>query len=74
MRYELFYDCGGHGGPYEGLQNAIKAAERLLNGCRTMTSIQIKKRKDACWSKIKPVVTIRKDGNEFETIYDYAQN
>lgn len=31
-KYELVYSTGGHGGPYEGMEMAKKAAEKLLNG------------------------------------------
>lgn len=30
--YELFYGSGGHGGPYLTLDDAIRAAYRLLYG------------------------------------------
>ena len=32
MKYELFYARGGHGGPYQGKDAAMKAARRLVGG------------------------------------------
>lgn len=39
--YELFYSCGGHGGPYWTFQDAINAAKGRLEGCKTMHFIDI---------------------------------
>ncbi len=40
-KYELFYDIGGHGGPYIGFKEAKKAAKRLLAGCDSMNTVHI---------------------------------
>lgn len=40
-RYELFYNDGGHGGPYLSLDQAIRRAKQLIAGSSSTTSITI---------------------------------
>lgn len=42
--YELYYDNGGHGGPYANHADACAAAERLLWGCRSMRAVEVRPR------------------------------
>ena len=42
MQYELHYGNGGHGGPYASLEEAKESAIRLLKGCKSEQSIQIR--------------------------------
>ena len=42
MKYELYYNTGGHCGPYPNFKEAEKAAKDKLNGCKLMTSIEIR--------------------------------
>lgn len=42
--YELYYNDGGHGGPYPDFKTANEAAERLLKGSQTTTTIEIRPR------------------------------
>lgn len=42
MQYELHYSNGGHGGPYPTLEHAKEASVRLLKGCKSMQSIEIR--------------------------------
>ncbi len=39
--YELFYSCGGHGGPYYTLEHAQQEAKRRLKGMPSMSSVGI---------------------------------
>lgn len=41
-KYELFYSSGGHGGPYPSIEEAEKAAKRLLCGNKKEHSIEVR--------------------------------
>lgn len=47
--YELFYDTGGHGGPYFGFTKAKTAARQLLAGCPSINRIHVINRKE--WAR-----------------------
>jgi hypothetical protein len=59
MTYELFYDTGGHGGPY-GLSDAFERSKAMLRGCNSMSSVRIVERSDGIGGFGKTVTTIRK--------------
>ncbi len=40
--YELFYGSGGHGGPYESIDDAERRGEAILRGSRTELSVEIR--------------------------------
>lgn len=42
--FELYYNTGGHGGPYPDLAAAEIAAKRMLAGCRSLYSVEIRPR------------------------------
>lgn len=42
MSYELFYDCGGHSGPYHTLEQATSTAKAKLAGMQSMQSVDIR--------------------------------
>lgn len=42
MKYELYYNTCGHGGPYPNLEIAWEAAKHLLKGARTMSAIELR--------------------------------
>ena len=51
-KYEIFYDIdtsGGHGGPYNGIQEAKEAAKRKFIGCPSINTIHIISYKE--WSR-----------------------
>jgi creatinine amidohydrolase/Fe(II)-dependent formamide hydrolase-like protein len=39
--FELFYSCGGHGGPYYTMEHAQQEARRRLKGMPTMAFVSI---------------------------------
>ena len=39
--YELFYSCGGHGGPYYTLEHARQLAHAKLKGMPSMNFVSI---------------------------------
>ena len=42
MKFELFYDTGGYGGPYANFDVACNGALALLSGCRTINRIELR--------------------------------
>ena len=42
--FELFYSCGGHGGPYWTFEEAQSAARAKLRGMPTMQAVSIVER------------------------------
>lgn len=44
MSYELYYDTGGHGGPYPDHDTACIIAQELLKGCCATRSIEVRPR------------------------------
>ncbi len=41
--FELYYDTGGHGGPYSpDLAMAVSHAKRLIAGCPSINAIEIR--------------------------------
>ena len=44
MKYELYYDDGGHGGPYESLEIAWQTARSIIEGGRHTHAIEIRPR------------------------------
>ncbi len=44
MSYELFYSCGGHGGPYWTLEHAIESARARIRGQASLHSVRIVER------------------------------
>jgi hypothetical protein len=59
IMYELFYGSGGHGGPYPGLEKAVRAAINLLHGSKSERAIDIRPRTSDGYGK--SVATARKD-------------
>lgn len=41
--YELHYSTGGHGGPYDTLENAVERAKRLLFGNRSEHHVYVRR-------------------------------
>lgn len=44
MQFELYYNNGGHGGPYSNHTKACVAAQSLLWGSHTMSRVEVRPR------------------------------
>ena len=42
MKYNLFYNDGGHSGPHENLETAWKYAKEYLSGSNSTTCVEIR--------------------------------
>jgi len=45
MEYELYYNYGGHGGPYPDYDTAVQTAKNLLNGSKLLHTVEVRPRK-----------------------------
>ena len=60
--YELVYSTGGHGGPHQGLYEAIAHARRHLDGCPTERAVHIVPRDSRVLDRRAAICTIHRDG------------